>query len=190
MSDIICVTHRKLCPDDFLTRMQRILAAQPHAVILREKDLCEADYLTLAQKLLPLCTATQVPLLLGGHPPLAATLGCGAHLPFARRTELVQGGISIHAPEEAQALQGSNASYLIAGHIWATDCKAGLAGRGTAFLQAVVQSAGTIPVYAIGGVTPDRMPAIRSTGAAGACVMSGLMTHPDPAAYLQAFSSI
>ncbi len=190
MSDIICVTHRRLCPDDFLTRMQRILAAQPHAVILREKDLCEADYLALARELLPLCKAQNVPLLLNGHPQLSISLGCGAHLPFVRRTELVQGGISVHTPAEAQTLRQSNASYLIAGHIWATDCKAGLAGRGTAFLQAVVQSAGTIPVYAIGGVTPARMPDVRKAGACGACVMSGLMTHPDPTAYLQAFSTI
>lgn len=188
MSEIICVTHRRLCPDDFLTRMRCIIAAHPRAVILREKDLAASAYEALARQLLPLCRAEGVPLLLNGHPLVAAKLGCGAHLPFARREELLCGGLSVHAPEETCTARQSVAHYLIAGHIWDTDCKAGIAGRGTNFLQAVVRAAAGLPVYAIGGVTPGRMPAVRTAGAAGACIMSALMTHPNPAAYLEAFS--
>ncbi|MGE4548139.1 MAG: thiamine phosphate synthase [Intestinibacillus sp.] len=190
MSEIICVTHRRLCPDDFLTRMRRIVAAHPRAVILREKDLTAPEYEALARQLLPLCRAEGVPLLLNGHPLAAAKLGCGAHLPFMRREELLCGGISVHTPEEARGARQSAARYLIAGHIWDTGCKAGLAGRGTDFLREVVQSAEGLPVYAIGGVTPERMPAVLAAGAAGACVMSSLMTHPDPAAYLAALSRV
>ena len=55
-----------------------------------------------------------------------------------------------------------------------TDCKKGLAPRGLAFLQEVVESV-AIPVYAIGGIGSENAASVRKTGAAGVCVMSGLM---------------
>jgi thiamine-phosphate pyrophosphorylase len=73
--------------------------------------------------------------------------------------------------EEAQRL---GCSYLVAGNIYETDCKQGLPGRGLDFLQAACQ-ASALPVYAIGGITPARLAAVLAAGAAGACVMSGLM---------------
>ena len=48
MSDILCVTSRSLCREDFLTRLERIAAAGPAGVILREKDLPPEDYRALA----------------------------------------------------------------------------------------------------------------------------------------------
>ena len=49
-SDILCITNRKLCKDDFLKRIQIIAAAQPKAIVLREKDLSEEAYTILAEK--------------------------------------------------------------------------------------------------------------------------------------------
>ncbi|MGN0713417.1 MAG: thiamine phosphate synthase [Anaerovoracaceae bacterium] len=45
-----------------------------------------------------------------------------------------------------------------------------------------------IPVYAIGGISPENIDAVRAAGAAGACVMSGLMRCEDPKNYLTSFS--
>ena len=39
MSEVLCVTNRQLCREDFLTRLERIAAAKPAGIILREKDL-------------------------------------------------------------------------------------------------------------------------------------------------------
>ena len=47
MSDILCVTNRVLCREDFTTRLARIAAAGPHAIILREKDLSDEEYAAL-----------------------------------------------------------------------------------------------------------------------------------------------
>ena len=65
---------------------------------------------------------------------------------------------------------------MTAGHIFATDCKAGLPPRGTDFLKEVC-SAVQIPVYAIGGIRPEekQIEKVLSCGAAGACIMSGMM---------------
>ena len=54
-SDILCITNRKLCKDDFLKRIQIIAAAQPKAIVLREKDLSEEAYTILAEKVMHIC---------------------------------------------------------------------------------------------------------------------------------------
>ena len=94
------------------------------------------------------------------------------------RVELL--GVSVHAPEEAVRAQALGADYVTAGHVFDTDCKKGLPGRGLDFLRAVCGSV-DIPVYAIGGIGPDSLADVARTGAAGACLMSGLMTCPHPA---------
>ena len=77
------------------------------------------------------------------------------------------------------------ASYLIAGHIFATDCKRGLPGRGLPFLREVCAAADK-PVFAIGGITPGNIADVRNTGAQGVCVMSGLMRCENAADYISA----
>ena len=80
---------------------------------------------------------------------------------------------------------------MTAGHIFATDCKKGLPPRGLDFLKNVCDAV-EIPVYAIGGINiassddstaynamPDisvpRLAEVMECGAAGGCIMSGMM---------------
>ena len=56
--------------------------------------------------------------------------------------------------------------------------------EGVEFL-AQVCAAVPCPVYAIGGVGPENLPALAQAGAKGGCVRSPLMTCPDPGAYLR-----
>ena len=187
---LICVTQRSACPDDFLTRMGLIIAQKPARIILREKDLSPEDYEALAQKLLPICEKYEVPLMCNGPVSGFAVPGCGVQLSFQNRDLPVSGefGVSVHAPEEAAVLQESNAAYLIAGHVFPTDCKKGVPPRGLEFLEKVCQNAHQ-PVYAIGGMTPERVPSVLQAGAAGYCVMSALMKAPDPVRLIQEFYS-
>ncbi len=83
-------------------------------------------------------------------------------------------GTSVHSPEQLQTAEQLGADYVTAGHIFATDCKKGLPPRGTDFLSDIC-SRTKLPVYAIGGITSDRIPELRQTGAVGACIMSGTM---------------
>ena len=83
-------------------------------------------------------------------------------------------GASCHSVAEAQEAARLGCTYITAGHVFVTDCKKGLAPRGLAFLQEVVESV-AIPVYAIGGIGSENAASVRKTGAAGVCVMSGLM---------------
>ena len=85
-------------------------------------------------------------------------------------------GCSVHSVEDAIEAEKLGASYLTAGHIFATDCKRGLPPRGTGFLKQVCESV-NIPVYAIGGIGLDdgKIDRVRECGAAGACIMSAFM---------------
>ncbi len=85
-------------------------------------------------------------------------------------------GTSVHSVEEAVEAEALGASYLVAGHIYATDCKKGLPPRGLTFLEKICQSV-SIPVYAIGGICLDgtQLEEVIAHGAEGGCVMSGMM---------------
>ena len=76
---------------------------------------------------------------------------------------------------EAQAL---GCTYITAGHVFETDCKKGLPGRGLEFLQDVC-AAVDIPVYGIGGIDADNIALVRNAGSSGACLMSSLMVSDD-----------
>ena len=189
---VICVTHRLLCPDDFLERLDRIAAQHPYAIVLREKDLSESEYEALARDCLRICQKHAVPLNLNSQIAVAQRIGCdGIHLPFhlllQHKNELgdfSRVGVSLHSPEEAAQLTDTPATYVQAGHVFPTDCKAGVPPRGLSFLRAVCQAT-DLPVFGIGGITAERYPAVVQTGAAGACIMSGLMTCNDVAQTMQ-----
>lgn len=189
---VICVTHRLLCPDDFLERLDRIAAQHPYAIVLREKDLSESEYEALARDCLRICQKHDVPLNLNSQIAVARRIGCdGIHLPFhlllQHKNELEdfsRVGVSLHSPEEAAQLADTPATYVQAGHVFPTDCKAGVPPRGLSFLRAVCQAT-DLPVFGIGGITAERYPAVLQTGAAGACIMSGLMTCNDVAQTMQ-----
>ena len=46
-------------------------------------------------------------------------------------------GVSVHTVEEAIFVEKHGGSYLMAGHIFATDCKKGLMPRGIEFLKEI-----------------------------------------------------
>lgn len=184
--DLICVTSRALCTDDFIARIGALAEAGIDRIILREKDLSEHAYLTLARQALDAggdrvvlhhfpaaCAALHAPRLHVSFPQLVE------NPTLRQQVDLL--GVSIHAPEEAIRAEALGADYVTAGHVFATDCKRGLPGRGLDFLRETCRAV-RIPVYAIGGIAAENLAAVRDAGAAGACLMSGLMVCPDPAA--------
>lgn len=185
---MLAVTNRRLCEDDFLTRIWYLASTDIEGIILREKDLPEGEYEALAREVLAICRRQDKCCILHSYPAVARRLGCKKiHLPLPlllasreKQEDLAYFdciGSSVHSVEEAVAVWKAGASYLTAGHIFDTDCKKGLPGRGLPFLSAVCKSV-SLPVYAIGGITPENMPEIRAAGAAGGCMMSLAMRMP------------
>ena len=174
---IICVTNRKLCNIPLEKRVEELVNVGIKKVILREKDLSEEEYTALAEKISGI---SGIELYVHSFTNAAKKLFIKrVHLPLSLVNEKICSefetvGVSVHSVEDAQKAEQLGASYITAGHIFATDCKKGLAPRGLEFLKSVCESV-KIPVYAIGGITPDNMQSCIDAGAAGVCVMSGLM---------------
>lgn len=192
MFDILCVTNRNLCREEFLVRLENIAAAHPAGIILREKDLPEEDYRCLAQQVMMLCKAHGVPCILHSFVQAAVDLSADSiHLPLPvlrRMTREEKGyfetiGASCHSVEDALEAQRLGCTYITAGHVFATDCKKGVDPRGLAFLRAVCDAV-SLPVYAIGGISTDNISAVRGAGAFGACVMSSVMQCENVRDYL------
>jgi thiamine-phosphate pyrophosphorylase len=80
-------------------------------------------------------------------------------------------GVSVHSSEEAIEAEKLGAQYLIAGHVFETECKPGLKARGIEFIQKVCESV-KIPVIAIGGITPNNLNEVLNTKVFGVAVMS------------------
>lgn len=83
-------------------------------------------------------------------------------------------GTSVHSVEQVKQAAAFGADYVIAGHVFATDCKKGMPGRGLGFVQDIVK-ASRVPVYGIGGVDAGNAPEVMKAGASGVCIMSGFM---------------
>lgn len=189
MSSITVVTNRHLCEEDFLVQIERLLAAGIDRLILREKDLSEEEYLRLAEAVMRLCAIYDTECTLHTFAQVAEEVGCSSvHLPMRVLRETKRGrawrtvGTSIHSLCEAQEAIHLGADYLIAGHIFETECKRGVKGRGVGFLQEVSEAV-EVPVYAIGGITADNVGLLGGTGMAGICVMSSAM-RTDNVSYL------
>ena len=113
-SDILCITNRKLCKEDFLTRIETIAAAHPKAIVLREKDLSEEEYKTLAEKVMYICKNYKVPCILHSFTKVAIALHAKAiHMPLPLLRNMTSReksffkiiGASCHSLDEAKEAQ-------------------------------------------------------------------------------------
>lgn len=182
MYKIIAVTNRHLCEGDYFKQIERIASSNVEHIILREKDMPEKEYKELAEIVLSICSQYRKSCILHTYVNVAKELKAeNIHLPLPE-LRCQQGqlesfkiiGTSIHSLEEAWEAEQLGASYITAGHIYQTDCKKDLPSRGLDFLESVCREV-SIPVYAIGGITLDKMPEIIAQGATGGCIMSGCM---------------
>lgn len=182
--NIIAITNRHLCERPYLEQIERICRRHPRAVLVREKDLQETEYMELLKAAAKICSGYRVECIAHTYPRSAEKCGIQTvHLPFPLLKEyretsgtLKRTGTSVHAIWEVPKAERLGADYLIAGHIFSTDCKPGIKPRGKLFLRDIC-SAAKLPVYAVGGMTATQkcLEEMQSLGAAGICMMSECM---------------
>ena len=188
MYKLICISNRALCSGDFIERIRGILDLGI-PVILREKDLSETEYYDLLLKI------GRKEIIVHTFVGAAQEFGCRAiHLPLpVLETADISGfdtvGASTHSVAEARRAETLGASYITAGHIFQTDCKKDLAPRGLGLLTEIKNTV-SIPVYALGGISPDNASAAIAAGADGAAVMSGFMKCEDSREYCVKYKHI
>jgi thiazole tautomerase (transcriptional regulator TenI) len=87
-------------------------------------------------------------------------------------------GASVHSLEEARVAASEGATWLVAGHVFATATHPGEDGRGLPFVRALAQAV-SIPIVAIGGVRPEHCRVLRAAGAYGLAVIRGIWDAPN-----------
>lgn len=170
-----------------MQRIDQLAKGKPFAIMLREKDLISDEYEALAMKVKEVCEVNQVPLIINQNIAAAAKLNVpNIHLSMAdlrnfksECSQFFKVGASVHSKAEAEEAFSLGADYLVAGHIFSTDCKRGVPPRGLPFLKEICNAV-PIPVFAIGGITKDKVNDIAMTGAKGVCIMSEAMTCRQP----------
>ena len=179
---VIVVTNSKLCKDNFYNRIEDIAKAHPYLIILREKHLSFEEYKDMYLKCKEICGKYNVPVAVNSKIEVARDVSSKyltvSFSDFKEKHSTLKDfdlAVSIHSIEEAIEAERQGASFVIAGHIFDTDCKKGLDPRGLDFLKKVCDSI-KIPVYAIGGIKKEYVNDVMDCGAAGVCVMSEFMT--------------
>ena len=196
------ITNRKLCENENLERqIEKIFSAYKRkiflenfeivALTLREKDLYKNEYLNLVKKIYPICKRYRIDLILHQNYDLNLDKKYKIeeiHLSYDNfkslnkniREELIKKykkiGVSIHSVDEAKEVENLGATYVVAGHIFETDCKKDLEPRGLNFIKEL-SSILTIPIFAIGGINKENSHLAINSGAFGVCMMSSLMKY-------------
>lgn len=196
------ISNRKLCENENLEKqIEKIFSAYQRKIILenfeivaltlREKDLNKNKYLKLVEKIYPICQKYRIDLILHQNYDLNLDEKYnieGIHLSYEIfkslnkniREKLIKKykriGVSIHSLKEAKDVENLGATYVVAGHIFETDCKKGLEPRGLNFIKEL-SSILTIPIFAIGGINEENSNLVLNSGAFGVCMMSSLMKY-------------
>ncbi|MFJ8527665.1 thiazole tautomerase TenI [Bacillus sp. NPDC094106] len=88
-------------------------------------------------------------------------------------------GYSVHSLEEAIVAFKNGADSLVYGHVFPTSCKEGVPARGLEEISNMARRL-TIPITAIGGITPENTGEILTAGVSGIAVMSGIVSSSEP----------
>ena len=196
------ISNRKLCANENLEKqIEKIFSAYQRKIILenfeivsltlREKDLNKNEYLKLVEKIYPICQKHKINLILHQNYDLKLDDRYnidGIHLSYSIfkslnkniKEELINKykriGISIHSIDEGKEVEMLGATYVVAGHIFETDCKKGLEPRGLEFVEEL-SSILTIPIFAIGGIDEKNSQSVIDSGAFSVCMMSSIMKY-------------
>lgn len=136
------------------------------ALQLREKDLPARELYELALRLRAICTRAGTLLIVNDRVDVAIAANAdGVHLPFnsigvsmARRllgpARLI--GVSSHSPPDVSGAAREGADFAVFGPIYDPISKPAEGHAWGASGLSAACRAGTIPVFALGGITPER----------------------------------
>jgi thiamine-phosphate pyrophosphorylase len=168
----------------FISQIRGAIAGGVDVVQIRERGLEDRELVDLVRECVELAAGTSTRIVVNDRIDVAWAAGAhGVHLPedsvgieharqIGGRGWLI--GRSIHTVQSARRAQ--SADYLIAGSVFETASKPGTpVSLGVDGLRDVVLAAGECPVWAVGGVTPDRVGQILECGAQGVAAIGAFI---------------
>jgi thiamine-phosphate pyrophosphorylase len=175
--------------DDAIDQTALSLIAGGAGVIqLRAKHRGQADVHALATRLLPICRDAGVPFIINDYPAIAADLGAdGVHIgqddgSLAAARAIVGPdaiiGRSTHSLDQAVQAGYEGFDYIGFGPLFPTGTKPGRPAIGLADIAAATARV-PCPVFCIGGINHDTLPAVLAAGATHLVIVSALLQASD-----------
>jgi thiamine-phosphate pyrophosphorylase len=167
-----------------------LLAGGADLLQLRAKKRDAATIRRVAEKLIPLCRAANVPFILNDFPELAAELNAdGVHIgqddgPLSTAREIMGPGKligrSTHSLDQARAALAEGFDYIGFGPLFPTPTKLGRPGIGLQDIAAMEHDVGSlIPAFCIGGINRANLTEVLAAGARRVVIVSDLLTAAD-----------
>lgn len=188
------ITDRKQLPPgrSLVAAVASVLDGGVRAVQLREKDLSAAELYPLARELRELTGRCGAKLLINDRLDVALAVGAdGVHLgghslPVAVAREVLGPdkliGVSTHRSVELLAARRDGADFVTFGPVFYTPSKAAFGEPvGPGALREACAAA-PLPVFALGGVTHERIAELRAAGCHRVALISAILAATDPAA--------
>ncbi len=175
--------------DRALAAVEALLEAGARWFQLRAKGVTDLELHARGERLAARITAAGGLLTVNDRADVAAALGAALHLgqddlPLDEARRLLPEAIivlSFHDRAEAAAAAAAGADYVGCGALFPTTTKGDARPLSTEALREIV-AAFPGPVVGIGGITPDHVPPLATTGLAGVAVAAAVFDAPDPVA--------
>ena len=174
---------------------EAMIAGGIDLIQLRAKELASAQVAEIAADLHRLTSGHGVPLIINDHPEVARVVAAeGVHLgqddmPIAEARQIAGAncmvGKSTHSVDQAIRAFSEGADYIGFGPIFATPTKPDYSPVGLEEIQKVHEAV-RIPIFCIGGIKLDNLPAVIEAGARRVVIVSGLLQANNIAEYGQA----
>ena len=177
------------------TRIIAAINAGAGAIQLRDHRAMEKDFTMVAERVKERLRDPNG-LFINSRMAIAHQFQAGLHLgrtaPSMRVARTLMGedcliGYSAHSIFEGRTAVREGANYLIYSPIFPTRSKPGHPGVGLKKLATFCEAIPEVPVFALGGITPDRVAACREAGAYGIAVVSGVFHAPDTRKAVEAY---
>ena len=184
------ITPPEIELESFAPQLEAALDAGDLACLqLRLKEADDDTVRRAGERLLPICEARNVPLLINDRPDLAAKIGAaGAHVgaedaSYAEARERLGAdgvvGVSCYdSRHRAMEAAASGADYVAFGAFFPTETKSPRA-KADLHLLKWWSSLMVVPCVAIGGITAENCGPLVENGADFLAVIGGVWSHPD-----------
>lgn len=184
---LMLVTAPDRMRPSFEIALEAALTAGARFVQLRTLQSTPGEKAELATRAIGLCGRFDARLVINSPHNVEGL--AGIHWPEAlipSSCDCPLWGASVHSVEAARRAERAGAHYVVFGSVFPTASHPGAPAAGEEALR-VVARAVDIPVYAIGGITPERVAACRAAGAHGVAVIGAVWDAPDCGAIVHEF---